>query len=271
MVVNIQRTSLPNQKHESYAGRDFTGKVIDNKDPEKKERVKVRIKGVHDDLSDEDIPWTLADRNGSPANGGDTGSIGPIPPIGTAVKARSDDGELYNMKYSSAATGEKQQAAELSQGKDTTGEDYPNVTSSIDAGGNRTTVNTKKNTMDYEHASGTRISVDGEGHAHITTGSKKVGENAQSKNSKGMTFHIQGDANIRCTGSANIGADKDVIVVAKGNMNFGCQGNMSFFAKGNIKINGKVIDLNDGTGTMPQLKDLPAPPSRNVPKPDVKD
>lgn len=269
MATNIQRTSIPNHRAGTYQNKDFTGIVVDNNDPEKNERVKMRIKGVHDDISDDDLPWVSVSRNGGQANGGTMGSIGPIPPIGTAIRGQSPDGTLYNMQYSSSATGDKQQASELYQGKDTTGNDYPHATSSIDSAGNRTTVNTKRNTMDYEHASGTRVSVDGSGRMVVTVGDKKVGGDAQEKHAKGFTLHIQGDANVRATGNVNLGADKDIIGVANGNISLGAKNDVTIFAGRNMKLQAAMLDMNDGSATMPKMKSLAEPPTRNVPKPNM--
>ena len=271
MATNMNRQVGPATKHRSYANKEFTGKVIDDNDPEKRERIKVRIKGIHDDISDEDIPWTAASRNGNQANGGDMGSVGPIPPKGSSVKVTYPDDSMYFGSYSAASTGEKQQASELTQGQDTTAKNYPKVAANIDSSGNRTTVDNKRDTVDYEHVSGTRISIDGKGHTAVIVGSKKVGEGAQEKNSKGFTLHVTGDVNIRVSGNANIGSDGDINLVSKKNVNISAKGKIRMVADGSIHIDGSTVDINDGSGQSAGLKDLPEPPSRSRPQPNSGD
>ena len=271
MALHMGRQIARGGRQRVYAGKDFEGVVIDDNDPEKKERIKVRIKGVHDDLTDKQIPWTSASRNGAPASGGSMGSVGPIPKKGTAVRVKYADDTMYYGTYSAASLGEKQQSSELFQGQDTTGKSYPQVTSSIDSSGNRLTVNNEKDTFDYEHVSGTRISLDGQGRMAIVVGDKKVGENAEKKHEKGLTLHITGPVNIRSTENVNIGSDKDVNIVAKQHINIACGGNYRTYAKGTVHIDGKTVDLNDGSGTMPKLKELQEPPSRSRPNPNLQD
>lgn len=268
MAINLRR-DMDSSRKRTLAGSEMTGIVVDDKDPEKNERIKVRVKGIHDDISDEDLPWARSNRSGASSNGGDTGSIGPIPKKGTAVSLRYPDDSMYNGIYSSTATGDKQQSAELYQGKDTTGNDYPHVSSNIDTSGNRVTYNNKKDTIDIEHVSGTHYSIDGKGHMSIKIADKKVGEDAQERNSKGFSITVVGPVNIRCSGDAQIGADGDVNIISRKNVNIGAEGKINLFSKGDTKINGANVHLNDGSGSMPKMADVKEPPSRKRPNPSL--
>ena len=70
----------------------WLGEVIDNVDPLKLGRCKVKVLGKYDNLPDDSIPWA------TPMNRDAVGSH-HVPRIGDIVAARFDNGNLYHPEY----------------------------------------------------------------------------------------------------------------------------------------------------------------------------
>jgi len=72
----------------------YLGRVVDNKDPKKEGRVKVKVFGVFDDLKSESIPWAYPANN---VTGGSFGGGGflSLPKIGSIVRTQFEDGSIY--------------------------------------------------------------------------------------------------------------------------------------------------------------------------------
>jgi hypothetical protein len=76
---------------------EYTGKVVDNGDPEKIGRCKIRVFGVFSDqIPDVDLPWAMPCFN---FVGSKEGSF-VVPPVGAIVKVTFDNGDIYLPKYS---------------------------------------------------------------------------------------------------------------------------------------------------------------------------
>lgn len=73
----------------------YIGMVIDNKDPDRYGRCKVRVHGLHDEFFPEDLPWAIPE---FPLNFTEKGSF-MVPEIGTLVYVKFDDGDLYEPIY----------------------------------------------------------------------------------------------------------------------------------------------------------------------------
>lgn len=84
-----------NDLDDDYEGL-YIGTVIDNKDPEKFGRCKVRVHGLHDNFSSDELPWSIPE---FPLAFGVKGSF-MVPEIGTVVYVKFDDGDLYEPIYS---------------------------------------------------------------------------------------------------------------------------------------------------------------------------
>lgn len=75
--------------------KTYIGIVIDNKDPQQFGRCKVRVHGIHDEFTPEDLPWSIPE---FPLNFTTKGSF-MVPEIGTTVYIKFDDGDLYEPIY----------------------------------------------------------------------------------------------------------------------------------------------------------------------------
>lgn len=81
------------------AEKDWIGVVIDNNDPLHQFRCKINVFSLFDKLNAEEIPWAFPATNLSFAGGeGGCGSIS-VPRIGTIVKVKFDNGNLYAPEY----------------------------------------------------------------------------------------------------------------------------------------------------------------------------
>jgi hypothetical protein len=225
-------------------------------DPDKQEGIKVRIKYLHDGIPDKDLPITRAQRGGH-ANHGQSGSLGPIPPIGSAVYVQYDGDDFYNGKYISTPPSKTHQPEEL-RGQDQTGKDYPHVQSHIDPAGNRLTINHKRNTVDFEHVSGALITIDGKGHIGIRTASKGVGKDAREKHSPGLTIQAKGPISF-------VGSD---ITFGGDTIKFAAKQDMHLGAKGGVHLSGQQVYMPEPikvagpVGNVPTVND---PASRSTP------
>jgi hypothetical protein len=172
---------------------------------------------------------------------------------------RYDDDNIYNGRAVGVATTKNQKSKELTGGNDTTGKDYGHVTSAIDSAGNRMTMNTKRNTFDYEHASGLHIAIDGKGHLGIKTASAAQGANAQEKHSPGLTLHIKGDISL-LGDNVTIGG-KTVKIISSEEMHVASKGNLNFATKKTLIMPTPVT----GNTNVPDVPNVQAPPTRSVP------
>ena len=76
----------------------YPGKVVDNKDPIKKGRCRIRVFGIYgDSIGDDDLPW--AD-NDSSFNGSEVGSF-VVPPVGALVNVRFNGNDFNLPRYTS--------------------------------------------------------------------------------------------------------------------------------------------------------------------------
>jgi hypothetical protein len=170
----------------------FLGEIVDNEDPEKIQRVKVKIKGLNDNIPKDDLPWL-------------TMSHGPgtfkIPPNGTIVEVEFPEDDIYSgyitgTRPSKSNTindpdglGEKIQdspppgdtaeagvnvtpAKDFSPSQET---NYPNSYGSVDETGNWYRVDKSAGSVEFVHSSGSFFKIDGGGNVSIKiTGSLKI-------------------------------------------------------------------------------------------------
>lgn len=249
----------------SLAGNEMQATVVDNNDPLKSERIKLRIKGLHDKIADKDLPWTIPNRSGQANSSSGTGSVGNIPQIGAKVNSTYSDDTMYHGRYSSG-TPQKDTRPEELAANDTTGKNYPHVESEIKSDGTRITHDKKQGRMDIEHPSGTHMSIDGKGHVSLRTASKKQGDTHSDKHSSGLNLHLTGDANILATGTVAIGGTAKVIVISQGDLTLAAKGNVNIVADGNVNIQGANIHENLGGLSVPDMPKVTPQTARSVPK-----
>ena len=76
----------------------YLGVVVDNKDPEFRGRAKIKVFGVFDDITDEDLPWSHQRFEQSYGLGGGSGRIS-VPKLGSVVHVQFNNGNYYSPEY----------------------------------------------------------------------------------------------------------------------------------------------------------------------------
>lgn len=141
----------------------FTGKVVNNNDPDKEGKCQIRVFGIFGpDLPDSDIPWALPDFN---FIGSKLGSF-VVPPVDAIVKVYFDHGDIYLPHYSTKAVVKSSQPSQ----KDT---DYPdNMVMFETDDGDYFTMNRKTKETTFNHNSGTKITIAKDGSIEINSKGK---------------------------------------------------------------------------------------------------
>lgn len=167
-------------KEKQYLEKNYIGKVVDNNDPQRLGRCRIRVYGVFEDtIPNKDLPWALPEFD---FVGSKKGSF-IVPPVDTLVRVYFDDGDIYKPIYTSKVVEQGNQPSD----KDT---NYPNtmVFYELDGGDkfyiDRSTGNTVfeqraglKITMTptgaftLEHSKGTILDIDAIGNVDIKSGS----------------------------------------------------------------------------------------------------
>ena len=76
----------------------WLGEVVDITDPQKIGRIKVKVFGKFDELTNDAIPWAYPGNNIS-AGSADGGSFFSVPKMGSIVSIKFDNGNIYYPEY----------------------------------------------------------------------------------------------------------------------------------------------------------------------------
>jgi len=136
----------------------FVGKVVDNKDPDKLGRCKIRVFGLFSDkIDDTDLPWATPDMD---FVGSKVGSF-VVPPVDTIVNVYFNKGDIYQPHYTTKTIDKNN----LSSQKDT---DYPdNMVMYETDNGDYLTINRKSKETTFHHSSGAEIKIDKLGNVNV--------------------------------------------------------------------------------------------------------
>jgi len=94
--------------------RIWLGPVVDNNDPEKLGRCRIKVFSLFDDLEDSAVPWAFPVTNNMFAGGpGGFGSIS-IPKIGAIVRVRFSEGNVYSPEFYGIQTINRAMQADIS-------------------------------------------------------------------------------------------------------------------------------------------------------------
>jgi len=185
----------------AYNEASYRGTVIDNNDPDKNHRIKVRILDIHRGVEDEDIPWALPKTLGG-GNTDVTGNV-DVPPLGAMVNIEFLDDDPYHPVYSGGSFHKNTQLPELV-------EDYPNTKGRVFENGAVWKMNINKDTLTLTHPSGTSVEIDGAGHIKLAVADNTVGPNAEATLPAGVTIEIQGSAKIIAKEDIELTAKRDI-------------------------------------------------------------
>ena len=202
------------EKPELNNNSRWTGKVINNNDPEFLGRVKVLISGVYDELAESALPWAVPDIN---YIGGSNGSF-IIPENGTFLRGYFDQGDIQKPVFDSLAF--TTLAAKNTLVNPDIGiaklEDYPNKMVLLETDqGESLTLNKKTGETEFRHRTGFNLTIAADGSL-----SMNIGESFRGKGK--ITVNCGGDTDIITSGTTNIKSDGTVnIDSTTGDVNLG--------------------------------------------------
>jgi hypothetical protein len=183
----------------------YTGKVVDNNDPDKLGRCKIRVYSVFDnEIPDADLPWAIPDFN---FIGSDLGSF-IVPPNDTILKVYFDSGDYHTPRYTTKVI--ETNNLNFTADKD---EDYPDTMVFFETNQQEYfKINRKTLTSTYRHASGTIFTIDKYGNIEINNNSAVLGENGS------LIIGIQGNVAFAVEGDTTIETNKGCSVIAGGDV-----------------------------------------------------
>ena len=183
----------------------WTGKVVDNDDPDKLGRVKIVVFGYYDELAEFALPWAVPDLG---YIGGTNGNF-IVPEVGTFVRGYFDQGDIQKPIYDSIAFSEMTARNLMKNHLVNKLEDYPHKMVLLETDqGDYMTLNRKDGETLFHHRTGLTITIGGDGTLTINTGSSFAEKGKFIVNCDGETqIETQGDVKITSlTGNVNIDA-----------------------------------------------------------------
>ncbi len=162
MSVNFGREIA--RDNQNVFRRHYVGIVVDNKDPKKLQRVRIRIRELHMNIPDEFLPWCMRGPGGGNGHAGGMGNK-EIPAIGAKMAVSFMDNSPYFPQYSGAPDTEDTKLPDDYNSDD----NYEHVNGSIDTAGNKFMVNTKEGEehVEFSHKTGTTYAMDKDGNYHL--------------------------------------------------------------------------------------------------------
>lgn len=224
---SLRGFNLLDQSEKKFTER-WTGKVVNNEDPLKMGRVRVRVFGFYDKVKDVMLPWALPECG---YVGASTSNL-VVPEVDTNVRGYFENGDPYKPIYTGMITVENPAVAKAeaflgmrSAGdtileEATNSQDYPNVMVLMKTDdGEAVTLNKATGLMKINHRSGLKIQIDPNGSIHIEQSmSKKIVNNEPAN----MDVEIEGKFNLTAKDQVNMKAEKDVNIDAVlGDVNLG--------------------------------------------------
>lgn len=172
----------------------WTGKVIDNDDPDKLGRVKIQVFGYYDDLAEFALPWAVPDLN---YIGGSNGNF-VVPEVGTFVRGYFDQGDIQKPIYDSIAFSEMTARNLTKNVLINKTEDYPHKMVLMETDqGDYLTLNRKDGETVFHHRTGLDITIGADGSLTINTG---------------MNYTEKGNITVNCYGDTNIESQGNISV-----------------------------------------------------------
>lgn len=163
----------------SLKGAALPGYVVDVNDPEKRQRVRIRVPLLHRGIPDNKLPWVNQQGMGQANAGGGVGTAA-VPDKYAKVMYKLLEDDPHAPQYGPSLASD-----EVNKDNELLKEDYPNTVGHTDSYGNRWSVNKATGDVTMVHKSGATITIDGGGNVNIGS---------------------PGDINIGAKGNLNLGA-----------------------------------------------------------------
>ena len=208
----------------TYDGQ-IKGIVVENRDPEYRQRIKVRIPELME-AEIEDLPWILPIVESSFGMTAGAGTVS-IPVIDSIVIVEFQKGDIHYGLYTSGLhTSQWTLPAELMT-------NYPHRRGWKDPAGNKLWIDIKEDHVEFhlEHVSGTSFHVDNDGNLSINV----VGN---------TTVSTKGSTTIGTEGNTVISTDGNTNITTGGSTDIATSGATRISSGGNTDITGAIINLN---------------------------
>jgi hypothetical protein len=188
----------------------WTGKIINNDDPMKLGRCKIRIFGFYDELPESNLPWALPE---SSYTGSTYGTL-TVPEIGTIVRGYFDVGDVQKPIYTAVAatigalTGTSTKFQRITE--------YPHTMVLFETDqGDSLTLNRLNGETKFFHRSGFNISISKDGSISISS-------MVASDTTPNMSVNMVGNINLNTKGNVDVISEGDININAvKGAVNLG--------------------------------------------------
>lgn len=95
----MKPSEFRNLFNNDFGEKEWVGEVVDNDDPEKMLRCKVRVYSLFDNLSVDMIPWAFPSAQMQFAGGNGGFGACSVPKVGTIVKVKFNNAEIYAPEY----------------------------------------------------------------------------------------------------------------------------------------------------------------------------
>lgn len=192
-------------------GVEVEGVVVDVDDPEKRQRVRVRIPVIHRDIPDDKLPWSNQ-RGMNQANAGaGVGSV-QVPDKFAKVSVRFLSDDPHDPQYGPSPTSD-----DVNKDNELLQEDYPNTAGHADSFGNRWSTNKATGDVTFVHKSGASTTYDGAGNiAHCAAGDLTLTAKGKIIIASDGELVISTKAGLKVAGAPidlNIGSATDVAAI----------------------------------------------------------
>jgi uncharacterized protein involved in type VI secretion and phage assembly len=232
-VNNIMKTFLDRGPNDVLNDGRFVGKIVDNNDPDKQGRCKIRVFNVFDDsIQDSDLPWALPE---FAFVGSLMGSF-IVPPKDTIVRVKFDNGDIYRPIYTTKVV----DANNLPSDKDT---NYPDMMVFFETdNGDKFTIDRKTKDIVFTHSNGHTITIKDD---EFTVLTKKGNQIKIDESSNNITIESKDTINIKNNGKMTIDSSSSMDIKSTAAMTVVSNGTMTVQGTavtitGPTSINGKL-------------------------------
>lgn len=198
------------QKRNDYDGRFFLGTVVDNNDPKKIERLRIRVPNLYgDEIPDADLPWCIPVKHRVRGTTGGNHSL-CVPIVGSKMIVVLQDGDPYHPMYMGGFLTPEDLASVLT-------ENYPNRYGFADEKGNHLYVDNATGDVEFHHFSGLNIHITPTGTLDIDGPEDLLvnfARDAVVEIGGNLTATVGGDASVDVGGSASVSAGTSIDVYA---------------------------------------------------------
>lgn len=184
-IKSLKRPDLSRGRYQGY--------VVDNKDPDKRQRVKIRIPQLHRNVPDSDLPWVRPSHRGQANAGSGVGRV-DVPPEGALMDVSFDEDDPHNPLYHGSPALDK-----VAKDNEILNEDYPHTVGEVDDSGNKWTINKLRKEALFQHVSGSSIFMDGAGNITLNAKSKLVlnGSTGVDVTGSNINVHSPGQTDVK--------------------------------------------------------------------------